>query len=645
MHDRFYQYWHGGLQADSAAPVINELLTIEPISSDLRERLKSVLALFCNLLWDDDLAPLNGKAGVNLGTANMPVQQSQYRNLYAVMLARNPAMKEHAASVTAQVAKSLEAEINSWGAQRASPHYADASMEPLLDAARQIDLAGMGNLFQSEPVISKFARFYMNMLTPPEVRFGTSRKLISIGDGSTEGSPLFGELGTYFAQTNPTLSAELMAAWRASGRTHSGFHGTTVVKIDEELPASRLKLSSSQWPGWCAVLRSGFDTPNETALWFVNGDFYSDHSHRDKGAITFYALGAPVAIDWGSVYSPATSAPYMHSGVLPESAIGTSWAADSPKLDASQAAWVRSVEEHFSAFDDASYSSTTFEAANGSKWSRSVALLHMDDRQPLILITDEVSGAYGESPRVATLNMMARDEVTTPAGPITPPLRLDDSARNRHELPSATTPRALEAGLNRFHFRGQFGVDWDLYTLASQPQQFLIGSWGHSWHPSFEMAQFQRVNGQPFHEQQYILRVRGTGPLQTLIVPSRPGGRPPTIARNGDRIEYRTGSGGEGVASPTFQAYRTAAQTTLTAFDAAPAAAYGIAISGGPAEATLKYNHAFLTVTGARGRREFQLGGDWETKAPATQVRPGVVAVDFDGTETLHLILASRAGN
>jgi hypothetical protein len=269
----------------------------------------------------------------------------------------------------------------------------------------------------------------------------------------------------------------------------------------------------------------------------------------------------------------------------------------------------------------------------------------VDDKQPLILITDEVSGAYGDSPRVTTLNMMARDEVTTPAGPISPLLRLDDSARNRHELPSATTPRALEPGLNRFHFRGQFGVDWDLYTLAGQPQQFLIGSWGHSWHPSFEMAQFQKVNGQPFHEQQYMLRVRGTGPLQTLIVPSRPGGRPPAIARNGERIEYRTGSGGEGVAGPTFQAYRTAAQTTLTAFDASPAAAYGISISGGPAEATLKYNHAFLTVTGPKGRREFQLGGDWEAKAPATQIRPGVVAVDFDGTDTLHLVLASRAGN
>lgn len=501
----------------------------------------------------------------------------------------------------------------------------------------------MGNLFQSEPVISKFARFYMSMLTPPEVRFGTSRKLISIGDGSTESSAMFGELGTYLAPTDPALSAELMAAWKASGAAHSGFHGTTVVKIDEDLPASHLKLSSAQWPGWCSVLRSGVDTPNESALWFVNGDFYSDHNHYDKGSVTFYALGAPIAIDWGSVYYPAAIEPYVHSGVLPEESIGTRWDADSPKLDASRQPWVRSVQERFADFDDATYSVASFEAPNGSKWLRSVAMVHPDDRQPFILINDLVGGAYGSTPRVATLNMMARDQVTTPAGPIAPPLRLDDPAHNRHDLPSATPPVALAAGLNRFHFQGQFGVDWDLYTLSSQPQQFLIGSWGHSWHPTGEAVQFQRVNGQPFREQQYILRVRGSGPLKTLIVPSRPGTTPAVITRNGDRVEYRSGGNSEGVIGSDYQAYRTQSRVTLTAFDSASASAYGVSISGGPAEVTLKYDHAFLTITGPKGRREFHLGGDWESKGPAVQIRPGVVAVDFDGGETLHLILAHVA--
>lgn len=644
MHDTRFAYWHGGLVADTAAPVINELLSIEPIAPAMRERIKAVTALFGYLLWDNDLAPLDGDAGVNLGTPNMPVQQYQYRHLYAVMLSRNPAMTERANQSAAEIAKSFANEINSAGAQRASPHYADASMEPLLDAAQQLRIAGVADLFETVPLLAKFGDFYMQMLTPREARFGLTRKLVSIGDGATEASPLFGELGTYMASANPALSAELMAAWKSSGAAHSGFHGSTVLKIDEDLPASEVKLRSSQWPGWCSVMRSAVNLPDESALWFLNGDFYSDHAHYDKGSVTFYALGAPVSIDWGSIYNPHAMGPYVHSLVMPETTIPGPWAGDA-RIDDSPLPWLHSTQDGFSTFDDATWSAATFEAANGSKWFRTVALVHPDDRQPVIMITDALAGPYGVLPRVASLNMMARGVVQTPAGPITPPVRLDDVTHKHPVLPAGGTPAAMLAGLNRFHFEGQWGVDWDLYTLAPMPQEYIVGSWGHSWFPSAEMAEFQRVNKRPFEESQYILRIKGTGALKTFIVPTRQGSLAPTVTRLGDRFEYRTGPNSEGVIGDTFQAWRSVSETVLTAFDRPTAAAYGMSISGGPAEVRLKYNHAFLTVTGPKGRREFHIGGDWETKAPASQISPGVVAVDFDGGDTLHLVLAPRGAN
>ncbi len=640
IYDFHFAYWHGGLAADNAAPVLNELLSLEPITPALRERLKAAAALFGYLIWDDDLAPLSGAAGVNLGTANMPVQQYQYRHQYAILLARNPDMKARAALAAGEVARSIETEINAYGAQRASPHYADASVEPLLDAAQQIYLAGLGNLFQKEAVLSKFANFYIQMLTPPEIRFGRARKLISIGDGSTEASSLLGVLGTYLAPSNPALSAQLMGAWRASGAPHSGFHGSTVLKIDEDLPAAEPRLESSEWPGWCSVLRSGAGTPDESAVWFINGDFYSDHNHFDKGSVTFYALGAPVAIDWGSVYYPSSSASYMHSAVLPESAFPNSWSGVPPTGQGMSQTWVRSEQDGFAAFDDATWSAATFDAPNGSKWFRTVALVTADERRPVIMISDAVSGPYGAAPRVASLNMMARDAVQTPVGPVTPDIHFYDARGSRREMPSGGTPAVLLAGLNRFHFDGQWGVDWDLYTLAELPQQFAIGSWGHNWHPSAEMSEFQRTNRRPFEESQYILRVRGTGTLKTFILPSRPGTTPATVTRRGDRFEYRTGPTSEGVIGDTFQAWRSTSETVLTAFDRASASAYGMSISGGPAEVRLKYNHAFLTITGPAGRREFHIGGDWTPQGPAVQIGPGVVAVDFDGRGTLRLVLA-----
>ena len=231
-----FAYWHGGLAADTAAPIINDLLTVEPISQEMRERLKAVSALFGNILWDNDLVPLTGQAGVNLGTANMPVQQSQYRNLYAVLLSELPVMKDRESQAVSIVDRNLKEEISASGAQRASPHYADASMEPLLDMAQQLKIKGIADLFQSEPLISKFGSYYMNMLTPPEIRFGGLRKLISIGDGSTESSQIYGELGTELAKANPALSAALMGAWQASGKMQSGFHGTTVPRLMTHCP-------------------------------------------------------------------------------------------------------------------------------------------------------------------------------------------------------------------------------------------------------------------------------------------------------------------------------------------------------------------------------------------------------------------------
>jgi hypothetical protein len=58
---------------------------------------------------------------------------------------------------------------------------------------------------------------------------------VSFGDGSTEATELYGQLGTAFRGANDVLRERLMAAWRQVGAPHSGFFGGTVLKIDETL--------------------------------------------------------------------------------------------------------------------------------------------------------------------------------------------------------------------------------------------------------------------------------------------------------------------------------------------------------------------------------------------------------------------------
>ena len=99
-------------------------------------------------------------------------------------------------------------------------------------------MIGRYDAFAREERLARFAEFYLNFLTPPEVRFGGLRKLVAIGDGSTEGTAMYGQLATGFAGSQPGPSARLMGAWRAGGSVHGNFQGTSYLKIDEDLPAA-----------------------------------------------------------------------------------------------------------------------------------------------------------------------------------------------------------------------------------------------------------------------------------------------------------------------------------------------------------------------------------------------------------------------
>lgn len=180
-----------------------------------------------------------------------------------------------------------------------------------------------------ETAASKFAEFYLNLLTPPEVRFPCrGRRFIALGDGSTEPSHLYGQLGTAFRDADPVLSRRLMGRVARQRPDAVRLFGSSAMAIDERLPSEDPALGSATFPGYYTVLRSGYGTPWESAAWIVNGDFYSDHRHSDAGSVVLYALGAPLCVNWSAMYSPHTPGAYYHSSVIPESKIGVAWNSD-----------------------------------------------------------------------------------------------------------------------------------------------------------------------------------------------------------------------------------------------------------------------------------------------------------------------------
>ena len=558
-------YWHGGLEMSRKLLWIDQVLASDKAAPEDKAKAKAAAVLFASILWDDDFVPLSVPAGVNLGTANMPVQQANFREMYALYLAQHPLMKEHVPGIWENARRMLHDTVNEHGAHMGSVHYTGASNGPLLSTFQQLKMAGVADPFKEDARVARFAEFYMNFLTPPEPRFGNVRKLIAVGDGSTEGTEEYGQLATGFADVKPELSARLMGAWQENGKVHSGFHGSTLLKINEDLPAKTPALASTNFPGWCSVLRCGWGTPNETAVWFVNGDWYRDHRHADHGSLVLYALGAPLSLDWGCMYSPQAAGHFMHSGVLPEAAIKHPWDKDNPPLNAgggwrsgtgvspvagTGGGWRSGTGVSPVAGTGGAKAAATFQMGK-LQWTRAVTLAAPDERRPAILIEDSFSGDGAGEPKVFTLNLMAEGDIATPAGPVTPTLRLHNNG-DKKELPSAGQALKLAPGVNRLSFVGQQwkvhpsrGVDWDVFVIAPEEQEFQIGNWAHTWHPGTEAGQFQRANGRRFEERQDILRIRGKGGFKVLLLPHRKDDPAPELKVETEGEAIKIASGGQ----------------------------------------------------------------------------------------------------
>jgi hypothetical protein len=84
----------------------------------------------------------------------------------------------------------------------------------------------------------------------------------------------------------------------------------------------------------------------------------------------------------------------------------------------------------------------------------------------------------------------------------------------------------LTSGVTRLGFKGQWGVDFDVFIVAETPQQATVAGWKHFWHTTREAGEYKLATGKSFEEAQYILRLRGRGAFEVVIVPYRAGMRP-----------------------------------------------------------------------------------------------------------------------
>jgi len=507
------------------------------LSAGEKTRLKAGIALFANWLWDDDQYPFQSDdsgqeflARVNMGNANMVGQWMGARGTYTWFIASHPAMAPRLKAPAGRVDSAVPflGQVNNFGSPSACPHYAQ-TLTPIHNVVMQRRMLGFKD-WETDPKFPRFAEWYLNIMSPADVRFGGLRNNIVDGDSQPcDGATLLGEMATACAASHPALSSHLKWMWQANGRRHSGFYASSHLRINEALPVDDPQLGNAVLPGYGAVLRSQWNTPQETSVHCIMGDFYTDHRGSSSGELMIYALGVPLSLGWENMYSPHNPTPYSRCGVVPEKALSIAWNADLPSVyePAEPWDWKTQRQDTFASFRESAWAKMSSGTKEGDlKWTRQVASVHPDPACPLVLIRDTLDGGRAAEPMIYNMHLVAESPVETCAGSVTPGEAFwDVNDKNKQKPPAGGKAYSMPAGLNKFAFKGQQfgkagetpGIDFDLYSLAKDAREFCLGSWGHNVSQGAHVDNvFRPVNGRPYELRQHILHIKGAGGFATL---------------------------------------------------------------------------------------------------------------------------------
>ncbi|MDP9170271.1 MAG: hypothetical protein M3N54_06620, partial [Acidobacteriota bacterium] len=453
-------YYQLGLSTSPETAVLNAILLDANSTTAQKTTAKAILALFGSLFWDNDWWPIDNPTGSSVGLANQIQQYLQYRTQAAAAAPSHPFLASTVTAASAYPVNDFATYFSPTGAAAGSTHYQSAFFEPLILNYLNSSLNGV--LSMSDPKWAAYANWELSIQTPPEPRFGNIRKGYSNGDGNTESDVRTGMLATALFPVNPGLAGNLMWAWQQSNSptqlTEDSQFVTTLVAIDPLIPAVAPQLGSVNVPGYHSAERHNFGTPNETALWFINGGFYSvgGHRHADDGQVSIYAHAAPLAIDWNAnLYSPETPGRFMHNSVVFDAELSHLWSSDNPGLSDASGFYKNPVNTEFAAFTKSTTATADFTAADGTTWTRTVRTMNFNSGYPAIYVSDTFAGPGAGAPKTLTWNLMASGAVNTPAGSVTPTVRFSPGCQSpAAALPSNGTVSGLAPGLNRFSFTG-----------------------------------------------------------------------------------------------------------------------------------------------------------------------------------------------
>ncbi len=298
LNNNQYPWW---IQEMSAR--FDLVMGMPEIPAAQKEELKARFAFCVHLLQDDEFMPPRTN-GYGWGSANMPVNTRGGRCVSACVLSDNPDAKPWLARAIEYVDVIATKVWSEDGSTVSGPHYASTQADPLINMAMPLYYAGVLPPLQVKyPRLANFTRLLIDRMTPPERRCNYTRVLPTLGHTLFEYDGNIGKFAVLMGLTDPKLAGQAYWMWKRAGGETNGFMDG-IYYMHEEFKESQPECRSVVYPGSTAVLRNGFPRENETYMVIHAGNQGFDHYDRDVGSFLIYAKGAPLMMDFASMYVP-----------------------------------------------------------------------------------------------------------------------------------------------------------------------------------------------------------------------------------------------------------------------------------------------------------------------------------------------------
>jgi hypothetical protein len=542
-------YWH----AIDVACGLDNLLGSPLCSPREARELRKKLAILTYCLTSRDAWP-DKRINYGWGSMNMPVGRWGGLVVMASAIGDHPRAGEWLKDARRYYRMLLSTEYAPDGTHISCPHYIGASSTSFY-AWIALARSGLGDDVSTSPVLKNFARYYLQLMTPIDPRFGI-RTLLTEGDTRPGSSPFPGLLATLFRRSDPELAGQLMQVWIEGGRDAGlGLGVPDLLIIDPTVPPRPPRLAPEVFPGFGAVLRyRKLATPEEAYLSFLAGNFMADHVNADQLAFSWYEKGVPLSLYQGDMYVPGAVSALSHNALCwsfrpegdptPGKGFPGDWYHDHglpwveharrPRLHlqvASDPATQKLTDSrgHVTLAADGPGAAilegrvevrALAEVPTRSDWSTA---LQQHSRPPLEVLERPFAWTrrilYVKDAAAAGMNYL---------------VVRDDTGDFEKHLPSFSywsLSEAVDLGPSSAHFRGQLGVDTDLFVAHPPSPKLFRDEFTHDQCEPIISGIVQSAGRPAFREKQVLARIegeRGRGFL-VVIFPRKAGEPPPQV--------------------------------------------------------------------------------------------------------------------